>query len=286
MSLQKTNPELVVVPVAGNGEDTPGFLGDRPPFDDIKVRIAMQKAINNEEIATAYYKGNADPTPWGVAPRGAKGLYVPYDEWPEEVKWLYEYDPDAAEKLLDDAGYPRGADGIRFATNWDLTPAWGADIDLAQLEKNYWAEIGVDVFLNVIADGGVAWDRMSSRAYEGMTAGGTRHKQYDPVKALKGRYHFDVEYDTYGIKDPTLTAMIDNIEATTDREEYMQLVRDMDMYFLQQMWSIYLPIAYPFVVYQPWLKGYRGELGGSGDHWMEGIMYWWVDQELQKDMGH
>ena len=32
-------------------------------------------------------------------------------EWPEEVKKGYTYDPEGAAKLLDEAGYPRGADG-------------------------------------------------------------------------------------------------------------------------------------------------------------------------------
>ena len=31
----------------------------------------------------------------------------------------YYYDPEGAEKLLDEAGYPRGADGIRFKTEYD-----------------------------------------------------------------------------------------------------------------------------------------------------------------------
>ena len=37
------------------------------------------------------------------------GYYIPFEEWNEEVKQYYRYDPEAAEKLLDEAGYPRGA---------------------------------------------------------------------------------------------------------------------------------------------------------------------------------
>ena len=34
----------------------------------------------------------------------------------EEIKQYWVYDPEGAERLLDEAGYPRGADGVRFRT--------------------------------------------------------------------------------------------------------------------------------------------------------------------------
>ena len=45
-----------------------------------------------------------------------KGGHIPFEEWPEELKMVFDYNPEGAEALLDEAGYPRGADGIRFKT--------------------------------------------------------------------------------------------------------------------------------------------------------------------------
>ena len=44
--LRETNPELGFSRVAGSSKTTNAMRADRPPFDDINVRIAMQKAIN------------------------------------------------------------------------------------------------------------------------------------------------------------------------------------------------------------------------------------------------
>ena len=152
LSVQRTNPELVVLSVAGAPPGNVGFRSDRPPFSDLNVRIAMQKALNLDEVARIYYSGYANPTPWGIAAEGARGYYYRFEEWPEEVKWRYEYDPEAAEKLLDDAGYPRDSDGIRFKTGHDASPAWGNDVDVYQIAHSYWEAIGIEVELNVIPD--------------------------------------------------------------------------------------------------------------------------------------
>ena len=59
--------------------------------------------------------GLGDPIHQGVS-RKVTAIATPFEEWPEEVKKGFMYDPDGAESLLDEAGYPRGADGIRFKT--------------------------------------------------------------------------------------------------------------------------------------------------------------------------
>ena len=108
-----------------------------PPFDDVRVRKAMQMALDVETIANTFYKGYASATPQGMV--GAQGFYVPFEEWPEEVKKAYSYDPEGAEQLLDEAGYPRGADGTRFKTSARVL----GSASYAEIAAAYWAEIGV-----------------------------------------------------------------------------------------------------------------------------------------------
>ena len=147
---------------------------NKPPFDNINVRIAMQKAINRPEINHAYYGGEADPTPFGYISGFAKGMFVPFAELPNEVKLEYEYDPEEAERLLDEAGYPRGSDGIRFEVTQGLFQLWPEDIDLATLVTAYWDKIGVDVTIVDIAQGSEHWASMVAGDYD-IVSGWPRH---------------------------------------------------------------------------------------------------------------
>ena len=115
-SLKKTNPELVMEPFSFRSMSSWTVNTRRPPFDDVRVRHAMQMALDLDTINAAYWKGYADTTPQGRIGAGTVGHFTPFADWPEEVKGYYTYDQEGAEALLDAAGYPRGADGIRFKT--------------------------------------------------------------------------------------------------------------------------------------------------------------------------
>ena len=188
--LQRTNPELTTKKYTGWGANV-AFNTEGKPFDNINVRIAMQKAVNVEEMVRLYYRGNADATPWGIAP-AVSGMSAPYEEWPEDVKWMYEYDPEAAEKLLDDAGLPRGSDGIRFSREWNT--CYYPDTDAALYAATYWQAIGVEITLDVPPDDSLCWEMMSTRDAEGniqfeMISSDTRHALHNPLSSLRGHYH-------------------------------------------------------------------------------------------------
>ena len=104
VNLQKTNPDLVLHPFRYRSETAFNFDNQKPPFDDIRVRRALGMAIDFESIAENYMQGWGDASPVGGIGKAVLGYYMPYEEWPDEVKQYYRYDPEAAEKLLDEAG--------------------------------------------------------------------------------------------------------------------------------------------------------------------------------------
>ena len=285
LSLQKSNPELRVIFGPGDQLTTPAFRRERSPFDEKNVRIAMQKAINLQELNWAYYDGVADPIPMGNINPVNVEVALPYAEWPEEVKRQYEYDPAEAERLLDEAGYRRGDDGIRFSVDWTNIVPWGEDVDLNQLVTSYFDAIGVDVTIQVQSDDTAGWNSYVDGTAGEIVSAYARGYMWNPMFTF-GRM---ASTDYVGVTDPTFDAMFEKARASTDRDEYIGLLRDMNMYYIEQMWTLAYPIPPYVFISQPWVKGHNGEQSFNGAEWLlsSGIVeWWWIDQELKRDMGH
>jgi peptide/nickel transport system substrate-binding protein len=78
---------------------------EKPPTDDLRVRQAINYAIDKDTIVQLYYQNLAVPA-WTVISAPTMG----YDESQSSI---YSYDPAQAEALLDEAGWTRGDDGVR-----------------------------------------------------------------------------------------------------------------------------------------------------------------------------
>ncbi|EJJ31432.1 ABC transporter substrate-binding protein [Rhizobium sp. CF142] len=74
------------------------------PYDDVKVRRALQAGINRQEIIDTVYTPD-----WKLATSFIQSN-VP---GATDQSALLAYNPEKAEKLLDEAGWKKGADGIR-----------------------------------------------------------------------------------------------------------------------------------------------------------------------------
>ena len=295
-SLQKTNPELVVTKVAGTSVNM-GFNLSKEPLGKLDVRVAMQKALDLKAIALTYYNGFADPTPVGAS-FPLPGQFTPFEEWPEETKWKYEYDPETAEKLLDDAGYPRGSDGVRFKTTMDVIDGWGADMDVMLIARDYWKRIGIDLEIVQIADADFGWQKNQALDYD-MVQCGCRGKMLDALSTLRGRFHSTKGWgntadnpmwgsgSVFGANDPKFDAIVDAAEVANTREELNAKIREMDLYYSGQVWALFWPPVVQAVrINQPWIKGYNGEAGALDEGWTAALNFVWVDQELKGDMGH
>ena len=91
-----------------------GFKTTRPMVSDRRVREAMSIAINRAEIVKAILLGNADPAFTFVDPAAP--------DFAAATKGLVKEDVERAKKLLDDAGWKVGSDGIREKDGVKLAP--------------------------------------------------------------------------------------------------------------------------------------------------------------------
>ena len=278
-SLQRTNPELRVNAYYFRAGESAGFNVTMPPFDDIRVRHAIQMAIDLDTINTTYYKGWMRPEPMGSI-QPFTGYSIPFAEWPEEVKQYYRYDPAGAEKLLDEAGYPRGADGIRFKTaDTVLNPA---SIGHHEIVQGYLAEIGVEVAIRQ-SDWPTFQASFQRSDYEGM-GNWSQGTPYRPLIILTGPTTGHAS-NVPGLSDPEYDALIEQLQVAATEEEYQRLGRAADFWLVENHTFLWGGLNPWFNVTQPWVQGFAGDFYMGV--WNKNAVYarLWIDQALKKEMG-
>ena len=129
----KSDPNLVVVTQPGLVVSGVAMTNNAKPFDDKRVRQALNYAVDKDAINKTLYQGLAvqltAPLPssqWG---------------WDDSLKG-YGYDPEKAKKLLADAGYPNGFETelLSYSSPRGYNPA-GAELAVAI--QGYLAKVGV-----------------------------------------------------------------------------------------------------------------------------------------------
>ena len=109
------------------------------------VRMAMNKAIDRDQINQAIYEGAGGRQWIGTMVPDFPGSFNP--DW--EGKWeeLYGYDPQKARELLAEAGYPEG-----FSFRVPVFPLGGVPELPDQMEAmaKFWTEIGLEPQLDPI----------------------------------------------------------------------------------------------------------------------------------------
>ena len=281
-TVQKTNPQLAQFtrPRVCCGTIDP--RNDKPPFNDVRVRKAMQMAIDLSSIAKNYYGGFADPFPQTLTSSHMKGWGFPYGDWPQDLKDEYAYNPSAAKKLLADAGFPNG-----FKTNIIANAAEPADL-LMQI-KYYFAAVGIDMEIRTIDN--ASWAaRQTNQAYDQMvdnTNEGTLGMVNEPLYHLQ-RFQTGFKANSPLVSDPVFDAFYPKAIEATDKDRLKKVLRDANEYVARQHYTISLVQPYLFGFTQPWLKGYTGQFGAQVNHNQLLSFYlarFWIDQNLKKAMG-
>ena len=274
--LGKTNPELVIWPSYNRSENSFGLNVNNPPFDDLRVRQAMQMALDLETMNDGYFKGYGETTPQGHISRTMKSAAPQFADWPEEVKMNFTYNEEGARQLLADAGYPDG-----FKTT--LVHLERYDLNWAELAATYWSDIGVDVDIKPVP---LAEFVALRGAHDFEMISNELAFLISPFLIMSARYQSTSPGNTAAVADPVYDAMIEVAKVATTIEEQDRLAGEMDMYAITRFWSIWGPVSPQFIVTQPWIKGYNGEnsLGGGRQNLI--FTRVWIDQELKEAMGH
>ena len=275
-SLREINPEINMWEFEFRSENATAFNNvNKPPFDDIRVRRAMQMAVDIETIAETFFSGIGLATPQGTFANSKMGVGTPFEEWPEEIKQYYRYDPERAKQLLAEAGYPDG-----FKTPLYAGSRRGSSYE--ELIGNYWREIGVEVEIETVdSTQGVALRRDNP----GGLAGSISAITYDAVSTLDWHTCANAGNPFAGC-DPEIDALYEAANTASTVEEANRFVKEANMRLVELHWVVVGPVTPQFNVAQPWVKGYNGEVSVSvSGQYSTVLTRVWIDQDLKREMG-
>ena len=282
-AMQKTNPEILQIGIPHSAR-TIDPRNDKAPFNDIRVRKAMQMAIDLPTITRTYYMGTADPYPSSLTSIDMKGWGFPYPEWPQDLKDEYAYNPMEAKKLLAAAGYPDG-----FKTNIVADASW--DLNLLQLVKSYFAQVGIDMEIRIMdSPSFFAFVKVDQKYDQLAYGGGSYGRAHMPIMQL---HRFQTGYSKNNhlmVSDPIFDAFYPKAMAATSIDEVKQILRDANEHTARQHYAISLLTPKTFGLCQPWVKGYNGQFGATCTHYgsPQRLFYFparfWIDQNLKKSL--
>jgi peptide/nickel transport system substrate-binding protein len=275
-SLQKTNPEISILKRGPFKASTLEFRCDQIPFKDIRVRKAMNMAIDRKTIASSYYGGAVDGSPAGlIIPTYGTGYTLPYTQWSQDLKDQYSYNPTKAKQLLAEAGFSSGfRTNLVFSSNPSTSVASAHDAGLLQILKSMFMDIGVDVELKPMED--TSYQPFVASGKFNQMCIGQYANTFTPNVLMATRYSKSGTNYTHN-NDPTYDAIYEKLNVAKNLDEAKSLIMQGDMYALSQHWAAVVCLTVTWVAYQPSIKGYMGQ----GVQATSNYFWWarfWLDQ--------
>ncbi len=225
---------------------------NEPPFDDVRVRQALNYAIDREKIRQTAFHGEANmivepypPTSWAYA---------------EDLADYYTYDPEKAKELLAEAGYPDG-----FDTTMLIRGPSGAYLDMAQVYQQDLAAVGIDVEL-IPTELPQYWPQLIGSEFA-MVSHGTGDTTVDPSGLFEGAACCRPFRNFFGITDndtwfPEYQSLVEQAGQELDQTKRKELYHQALEILLEQGWTISVAWRQDVFAYNDNVHDLRTDMSG------------------------
>jgi peptide/nickel transport system substrate-binding protein len=205
---------------------------NKPPFDDVRVRQALNYATDRDQIVQLMYKGKSEPT-WATWTKG-NALFN------DDLDGYYDYNPKKAKQLLKEAG----VEGLEF----DMISNSTVDTSrISEILKEQWEASGITV--NLVN---------TTNIVEDFFTGVKTPIAVVPVRRLGlDKITRNLQPGSIGdvcnYNDPELNALIDAVKlADPSSPDYKKAWDKLDAYVTEN--ALYL-----FIVFTPFANAYNGD---------------------------
>ena len=212
------------------------------PTEDVRVRLAMNYAVDRQAIIDSLFGGRARP---------ATTLMTPSNLGYDNSIQPYPYDPARARRLLAEAGFPNGFE-IDFAAP---SGAYTNFEQVAEAVQGYLGEVGIRANLEIM-ESGRYWDLEGEKQLPPLFADGWSERSGESLPRLRGALGgWNASFSAWS--DPEIDRLLDQISITIDQNARARLYSELHRYMYENPPFIYLYVPETFEAVRSNVRDYR-----------------------------
>lgn len=261
----------------GNSYTYLGFNLKRKPFNDIRVRQAINYAINKQELIDGVLLGLGEPV---ASP------YKPGTRWTNPDLSPYPYDPQKALALLKEAGYEdHDGDGIldkdgkplsfEMLTNQNKQREMSAVLIQRRLK-----EIGIDANIRVLEWASFIGRFIKTGEFDAVVLGWSLSLDPDQYSIWHSSQQQPGQFNFIGYNNPQVDRLLEQGRMELDIEKRMKIYHEFARILLEDSPIVYLYAGYGLPAIHKRIKGIDNPAppAGIGHNSHE----WYIPQPLRR----
>jgi peptide/nickel transport system substrate-binding protein len=261
----------------GNGYTYLGFNLRKPPFNDIRVRQALNYAIDKDEVIKGVLLGLGEPI---------SSPYKPGTRWNNPNLNPYPYKPSKALNLLQEAGYKKNNDGIlmkngkplkfEIITNQNKQREMTAVVIQKRLQ-----EIGVDVSIRVIEWASFVNRFIKTGDFDVVVLGWSLSLDPDQYNIWHSSQQGPGQFNFLGYSNKNVDKLLElgRVELNVSKRE--KIYHEFSKYLLEDSPIIYLYAGYGLSAVHKRVKGIKNPAPPAGIY--HNNYDWFVPKPLRRN---
>jgi peptide/nickel transport system substrate-binding protein len=201
-----------------------------------EVREALNRGTNRQALIGDLLGGRGTE---------ASGPFLPFmGEYAADLAWP-TYDPEQANRLLDEKGWVRNAEGIREKNGVALhiqlvVPDWPELVKTAEILKVQWQALGVTLEPSVMSPGDLQRSALQTREYQALLYGEQPMLDQDPYSFWHSSQKRESGLNLALFENAKVDEALVSARETLDGEKRRSLYRDFQSIYLSEMPALFL----------------------------------------------